>query len=98
METGLSFLTSGAREAFNRIQLVFTKAPILRHFDPECHIRIKTDKLGYAIGCVLSQLASKTSPDGVVINTNLGQWHPVAFFSRKMILAETWYETNDGEL
>ncbi len=29
---------------------------------------------------------------------DLGQWHLVAFFSRKMIPAETQYETHDGEL
>ena len=46
---------------------------------------------------MLSQLASRTSPDGVVTKTNLGQWHPVAFFSRKIIPAETRYETHDGE-
>ncbi len=28
----------------------------------------------------------------------LGQWHPVALFFRKMILAETRYETHDGKL
>ena len=54
--------------------------------------------MGYAIGGVLSQLASGTSPDRVVTKTDLGQWHPVAFFSGKMIPAETRYETHDGEL
>ena len=49
-----SFLTPGAREAFNRLQLAFTKAPIFRHFDPECHIRIETNASGYAINGVLS--------------------------------------------
>ena len=83
------FLTPDARTAFNRLRLAFTEAPILRHFDPECHIRIETDASGYAIGGVLSQLASEIRPDGVVTKTNLGQWHPVAFFSRKMIPAET---------
>ena len=34
------FLTPGAREAFNQLKQAFTKAPILRHFDSECHIRI----------------------------------------------------------
>ena len=29
---------------------------------------------------------------------NLGQWYPAAFFSRKMILAETRYETHNGEV
>ena len=88
-EAGPSFLTPEARSAFNRLRLAFTEAPILRHFDPECHIRIETDASGYAIGSVLSQLASGTSPDGVVTKADLGQWHPVAFFSRKMTLAET---------
>ena len=97
-KAGSSFLTPEARSIFNRLWLAFTKAPILRHFDPECHIWIETNASGYAIGDVLSQLASGTSPDGVVTKTDLGQWHPVAFFSRKMIPAETRYETHDGEL
>ena len=72
-DTGPSFLTPEARSAFNRLRLAFTEAPILWHFNPECHIWIKTDASGYAIGGVLSQLASGTSPDGVVTKTNLGQ-------------------------
>ena len=97
-ETGSSFLTLEARSAFNRLRLAFTKAPILWHFDPECHIWIKTDASGYVIGGVLSQLVSGTSPDWIVTKADLGQWHPVAFFSRKMISTETWYKTYDGEL
>ena len=95
---GSSFLTPKARSAFNHLQLAFTKAPILRHFDLECHIGIKIDTLGYVIGGVLSQRASGTSPDRVVTKTDLSQWHPIAFFSRKMILAKTWYKTHNGEL
>ena len=71
-ETGSSFLTPGAREAFNRLWLAFTKALILCHFDPEYHIGIETNVSGYAIGGVLRQLASGTRPDEVVIKTNLG--------------------------
>ena len=52
------FLTPGAREAFNQLRQTFTEAPILWHFDPECHIRIETNASGYAIGGVLSQLTS----------------------------------------
>ena len=92
------YLTPDARTAFNRLWLAFTEAPILRHFDPECHIWIETDVLGYAISGVLSQLTFETNPNGVVTKANLGQWHLVAFFSRKMILAETWYKTHDGKL
>ena len=93
-----SFLTPEAKSAFNCLRLAFTKALILRHFDPEYNIRIETDILGYAIDSVLSQLAFRTSPDGVVTKIDLGQWHLVAFFLRKMIPAKTRYETHDGEL
>ena len=50
---------------------------------------IETDVLGYAIGGVLSPLASETSLDGVVTKTDLGQWHSIAFFSKKMIPTKT---------
>ncbi len=66
----------------------FIKALILNHFDPEHHIRIETDASDYAVGEILSQLTSD----------DLGRWHPVAFFFRKMIPVETRYETHDGEL
>ena len=87
-KTESGFLTSGARKAFTELRQAFIKAPILHHFDPKRHIRVETDASGYAIGGVLSQLTSD----------DLGRWHPVAFFSRKMIPAETRYETHDGEL
>ena len=87
-KTESGFLTSGARRAFTKLRQAFIKAPILHHFDPKRHIRVETDASGYAIGGVLSQLTSDDS----------GRWHPVAFFSRKMIPAETRYETHDGEL
>ena len=93
-----SFLTPEARSAFNHLRLAFTKAPILWHFDPECHIQIEIDALGYAIGSMLNQLASGTSPDGIVTKTDLGQWHSVAFFSRKMIPVKIQYEIHNGEL
>ncbi len=46
------------------------------------------DASGYAIGGILIQLTS----------SNSGQWHPVAFFSKKMISAKTWYKTHNKEL
>ena len=96
--SGPSFLTPKTRSAFNCLWLTFTKAPIFWHFDPEFYIRIETDVSGYAIDGVLSQLASGTKPDEIVTKTDLSQWHLIAFFSKKMIPAETWYETHDGEL
>ena len=73
------FFTPGAKLVFTKLRQVFVKAPILHYVDPECHIRIGTDKSGYAIGGVLSQLTLD----------DLDQWHLVTFFSHKMILAET---------
>ena len=50
------YTTPKARLAFSQLRKAFTKALILQHFDPEYHIRIETDALGYAIDKVLSQL------------------------------------------
>ncbi len=83
-----SFLTSKARKTFTNLKQEFVEAPILNHFDPECHIRIETDTSSYAIGEIFSQLTLD----------DLGRWHPIVFFSRKMISTETRYETHDGEL
>ncbi len=56
--SGTDFLISEAQEAFIHLQKAFTKVLIFRHFDPERHIRIETNALGYAIGEVLSQMTS----------------------------------------
>ena len=68
-----NFFTSGIREVFNCLRLSFIKAPIFWHFDPECHILIETDLLGYVIGGMLSQLAFGTKSDRVVTKTDLSQ-------------------------
>ena len=52
----MGYQTPKAKVAFIQLKKAFTKAPILWHFDPECHIRIETDASSYAIGGVLSQL------------------------------------------
>ena len=56
LNRAMGYLTIEARLAFTKLRKMFFKAPILRHFDPEWHIQIKTDASGYAIGGVLSQL------------------------------------------
>ena len=58
----------------------------------------KTNKSGYAVGKVLSQLVSRTKLDRVIIKTNLSQWYLIVFFSRKIILAEIQYKTQNSEL
>ena len=82
------YLSPNAQRAFTQLRQAFTKAPILQHFDPKCHIRIETDASGYTIGGVISQLTSN----------NLGRWHPVAFYLQKIILAKTQYKTHNGKL
>ncbi len=83
-----SFFISKARKAFTKLRQAFVETLILNYFDLERHIRIETDASGYAIGRILSQLTSDDS----------GWWHPVLFFSRKIIPAKTWYETHNREL
>ena len=53
---GASYLTLETRLTFTQLRKVFTKAPILQHFDLECHIQIETNASSYAIDRVLSQL------------------------------------------
>ncbi len=83
-----SFFTSEATKTFIEVKHEFIKTPIQNHFDQERHIQVETDTSCYDIGGIHSQLALD----------DLGQWHPVAFFSRKMIPVETQYETHNGEL
>ena len=77
------FFPSGARIAFTKLRQVFIKTLILYYFNPKRYIWLKTDTSGSAMGVVLIQLISNDS----------GWWHPMAFFSWKMIPAEIRYET-----
>ena len=80
------FLTPEAFESFKRLRKAFMETPVLQHFDPARPIRVKTDASDKAIGRILCQ------PD------DKGHWHPVAYFSRKMIPAECNYEVHDKKL
>ena len=96
-KAGPSFLTLEAKSAFNRLPLAFIEAPIYQHFNPKCHIWIKTDALGYAIGGVLSQLASGTRPE-IKRNRKLEAkflglfWvlHPVGKQAYKLKFSKKW--------
>lgn len=71
--------------AFRQLQQRFQEAPLLVHFDPLLPIRVETDASGHAIGAILSMLLT-------------GQWHPIAFYSRKLTDTELRYTTPDAEL
>ena len=62
------------------------------HFDSKSSIRIKIDVSEFAIAAILFQLIF------VLNNSEQRKWHFVVFYSRKMILAETRYETHDQKL
>ena len=83
----LDFFTPRAKLAFTELRQTFLKTLILHHFDPKRHIQIETDVSGYTIDGVFSQLTLD----------NLGQWHPVALFSQKIIPTETRYKTHNGK-
>lgn len=78
--------TQAAQEAFEETKRCFVDAPVLAHFDPSRDSQLETDASGYAISGIYSQKQDD------------GQWHPVAFYSRKLISAETRYETHDLEM
>ena len=67
LNRAIGYLTPKARLAFIKLSKVFTKALILWHFDPKCHLRIETDVSGYAIGGVLSQLTSNNLASGSLL-------------------------------
>ncbi|EDN10041.1 hypothetical protein HCAG_05844 [Histoplasma mississippiense (nom. inval.)] len=78
--------TESAQSAFNELKSRFLRAPLLAHFDPARRIQIEPDASTFAVAAILSQLQDD------------GHWHPVAFWSRKLIDAETRYDTHDKEL
>ena len=82
------FLIPKAKLAFIKLRQAFLKAPIYYHFDSKRHIRIEIDVSKYAMDRVFSQLTLY----------DLCQWHPVAFFSQKIIPAKPMYETHNSEL
>jgi hypothetical protein len=64
----------------------FASAPVLQHYQPDLPARLETDASIQGITGIFSQLQS---------NRN---WHPITFWSRKLIPAEKNYYTYDLEL
>lgn len=80
----LGFLTPDTKLTFSWLVQIFTEVSILDHFDLDCHIWIENDASCYAIIRVISPL----TPDS-------GEYHSIAFVSRKIIPANTRYKTHD---
>jgi transposase InsO family protein len=85
-KTGPFIWPADAAKAFRTLRETFTKGPLLVHFNPTATTRVETDASQYAISANLVQLSEQ------------GQWHPVAFWSRKLTDAERNYDTHDKEL
>jgi hypothetical protein len=64
-------------------------APILWHFDPVLKICIKIDVLGFIVIVILLQLFGEHE---------YTRWHPIIFFSKKLLDIESRYKTHDLEL
>src|SRR5438045_368596 len=73
------------QEAFEQLIDAFITAPVLRHYDPDCKLRMETDASGTACVGILSQKWK----DG---------WHPITYFSRKFSGPELNYPIYDKEL
>jgi hypothetical protein len=78
--------SDAAEAAFQELKKKFTEAPILATFNPTKRIVLETDSSDFAIRACLSQ------PD------ENGRLKPIAYYSRKLSLAELNYNIHDKEL
>ena len=72
-------------QAFNTLKERLCSEPILKSPDFECPFILQTDASEYGVGAVLSQ------------QTEDGQEHPVAYWSRKLLPREKRYSTIEKE-
>jgi len=79
--------TQEAQSSFDELKLAFTKAPILQHFNPALPTIVEADASDYTQGGVMSQR-----------DPEMGELHPIAFWSRKFNSAELNYEIYDKEM
>ncbi|SYW85605.1 uncharacterized protein UHO2_01849 [Ustilago hordei] len=78
-------LPEEAQQAFHKLIQAFTTARVLQHFNYHLPTRLETDASNFAITGVLKQ-------------EHEGCWHPVAFYSRKILSAEKNYKIHNKEL
>ena len=81
-----------ARQTFRRLIKTFIKAFMLIHFDFKNLIKVEIDASKFIIITILFQFVT------FVTDVEQTQWHSIAFYSKKMILAKIRYETHDQEL
>ncbi|XP_073675909.1 cilia- and flagella-associated protein 74 [Garra rufa] len=79
--------TPEAQQAFDRLKLMFTTAPILKHPDPSRPFVVEVDAADVGVGAVLSQWSDEPR-----------SLHPCAYYSKKLTPAEQNYGIGDREL
>ena len=79
--------TKVCQEAFNKLKVSFTEAPILTHYHYKKPLMIETDALDLAKGAVLSQYVDSDK-----------KWHPVAFYNKEFSPAELNYDIHDNKM
>ena len=82
---------SSQQSAFDALKAQFLSGPILRHVDTSVPFLLETDASDFAIGAVLSHFPSSDTSDFSAVR-------PVAFFSKRLLPAETNYSVHDKEL
>ena len=73
------------QEAFDKLKMLFTTAPVLAFPDNDCQFRLESDASEFATGAVLSMLKED-------------KWHPVAYNSHSMSPEERNYPIADKEM
>jgi len=73
------------KELFEKIKKEFTKKPILKIYQSELLTRVKTNALDFALKACLLQKHNEV-------------WHPVAYYSHKMMPPELNYDIYNKEL
>ena len=66
------------KNAFQWLQSLITKVPILQYYDPNLPIRLRTDSSLIGLGAMIEQSLD-------------GEWHPIAFASRSLDKSEQKY-------
>ena len=82
-------LSKAAMEAFKALKEAFTSARLLRYFNENKPMRVKTDTSAFAIGGILTQQFE--------VDSHL-HWLLVAYYSKKLLDTETRYGTGEQEL
>ena len=90
-KTGPFSWPDSAQHAFEKLKACFNRAPVLQHFDNRKQSKLETDASGFAIAGVLSQPCEHHHNETI-------DWRPVAFYSRKLNVAEMNYTTGDQEM